>query len=238
MLFIFIMECVIKVVVFGPSPYWRDGFNRVDAVVTVLCTLSVAVQYSIAAAAQGHEDESSWSLSVTMGFLVGVSIRSIRFIRILRFLKPFWRVLATLRSIIPLLARIGAVLGIMLYISAIIGMEAFAGRLSMDDPNVQGSAYGHSAQQSMTFDTFMHSIVVQFALLMVTRSPIMMEGILAAEQSWWPLIFFGVFYVVMVIVATNVLVALILQGYSSRFSREVKRGDGLCEAWEHLCCVA
>jgi len=52
---------------------------------------------------------------------------------------------------------------------------------------------------------------------MVGKSPLFLEAAMAAEDSWWPALYFGAFYVLGVLVLLSTMVALLIQSFMTLF---------------------
>lgn len=171
-------------------------------------------------------------------------LRVLLFMRLARLLRLLYNVrlvrtaLITVAEISPLLWRIVVVLFITMYCLAVVGYEAFAGILRPSNPHVAASSYGVNGQEALNFDSFAQALMVQFAVLVTTQIPVVVEGLMAGTGSWWPLVYMGAVYALLVCVVSNILIALLLQSYGTSHARAQYRQAGYVEIWEHLVARA
>ena len=215
----FALEAVTKLALLGVRRYWGNNWNRLDALVATASVLAVILQAADAT-------RSANILKTT------ILLRAGRFFRILRLLRRSSSVFVAIRQILPLLWRLLCVLCIVLYVFAVVGMEMLAFRLEPGSSHLQQSAYGTRGFWDLNFDSFYGACVTVFSLLVETQSAVLAEGAMAAFDSWWPLLFFVAFTVVVVWVVMNVLVALIVQSFNVHFSDAQRYEAGDREVWQ------
>ncbi len=218
----FAVEAVVKVLLVGFRQYWGNNWNRLDALVAAASMLAVVLQAADAT-------RSANILKTAILLRVG------RFFRILRLLRRSSSVFIAIRQILPLLWRLLCVLCIVLYVFAVVGMEMLAFRMTPGQQHVQHSAYGVRGFWDLNFDSFYNSCITVFSLLVETQSAVLAEGAMAAFDSWWPLLFFVAFTVVVVWLVMNVLVALIVQSFNVHLSDAQRYRAGDREVWS---CIA
>ena len=215
----FAIEALTKLALIGFVRYWGNNWNRLDALVAAASVLAVILQAA----------DATRSANILK---TAILLRAGRFFRILRLLRKSSSVFVAIRQILPLLWRLLCVLCIVLYVFAIVGMEMLAFRLAPTEAHVQDSSYGTRGFWSLNFDSFFGACVTVFSLLVETQSAVLAEGAMAAFDSWWPLLFFVGFTVVVVWLVMNVLVALIVQSFNVHFSDAQRYRAGDREVWQ------
>lgn len=220
------LELAAKLFAVGVKRYWKNIFNKLDLLIMVLSIVSLAVFRA------GNQQETLNRLRI-MFFL-----RLMRTLRLLNRFRGVRVVLRTVGQISPLLWRFLIVLVISMYVLAIVGVEAFTGVLSPSNPAVRASAYGVNGQWALSFDTVTRSAMSVFSILVTTQSPIFIEGLMAGLNSWLPSAYFAAAYFALVVVVSNILIALLLQSYGISSAHMRHRESRYVELWEHVLAVA
>jgi hypothetical protein len=216
---VFLLELIAKLFAFGPKRYWQEWLNRIDVLVILMTTGSFMMSQSFADATR---------------LRIMLFLRLARLLRLMHRVRAVRSIILTVLEISPLFWRIIAVLFVTMYCLAIVGVEAFSGKLNPSDPLVRQSAYGINNQYALNYDTFTRSMMSQFAVLITTQSPVILEGLMAGTRSWWPSLYFAGVYVLIVCVVSNILIALLLQSFGISSAHTNYRQDGFVEIWEHL----
>lgn len=220
------LELAAKLFAVGVKRYWKNIFNKLDLLIMVLSIVSLAVFRA------GDQQETLNRLRI-MFFL-----RLMRTLRLLNRFRGVRVVLRTVGQISPLLWRFLIVLVISMYVLAIVGVEAFTGVLSPSNDAVRASAYGVNGQWALSFDTVTRSAMSVFSILVTTQSPIFIEGLMAGLNSWLPAAYFAAAYFALVVVVSNILIALLLQSYGISSAHMRHREARYVELWEHVLAVA
>lgn len=149
---------------------------------------------------------------------VVTSGRVLRLLRILRLFRSFRQILATLTEILPILFVVTAFLGVVFYVFAILGMDLWAGKLIPDNfvDVITDNPYAINHYWGLNFDTVGRAYITLFVLLVVNNWFIIMEGCIHVS-SQWAVVYFVVFYLVAVIVVTNVALAFLLSVFNLYF---------------------
>jgi Ion transport protein len=227
-------EAVAKVVSFGPKSYIKDGFNRIDLLIIVLSIVSLAV-FDLSTS----DPTSAVSLSnLHQRLRIQFLLRMMRSLRLFNRIPSVRSVLQTIAEISPLLWRFVIVLVCSIYSLAILGIEIFSGVLSRSDPDVVQSSYGLNNQWPLNFNTFTKASMSVFSVLVTTQIPILLEGLMAGTDSWWPTLYIGGSYYLLVCVISNILIALLLQSYGISAASGAYRDSGFVPLYSHLLAKA
>ena len=151
-----------------------------------------------------------------------VVLRSILFIR---FHPSVTSTITTIRLILPMLLRISVVFMSVMYSFVMIGCSLFENSLENNEA-LKSSAYHTFHYDELNFASFWGTFVLLHQCLLGPNFPVFIEAVATAHGSWFlPGLYFGTYYVVVVVFVQNVVVAFILEAYiSQRKKQGVKVG--------------
>jgi hypothetical protein len=160
-----------------------------------------------------YEDMDS---ALSLLYLV-VVLRSTLFIR---FHPEVTSTITTIRLILPMLLRIGVVFMSVMYAFVMIGCSLFENSLVKNDA-LTHSAYHTFHYDELNFASFWSTFVLLHQCLLGPNFPVFIEAVAIAHGSWFlPTLYFGTYYVVVVVFVQNVVVAFILEAYISQRKKQ------------------
>ena len=115
---------------------------------------------------------------------------------------------ANIMRLIPIMTNITLMVLIIIYVYAIIGMELFAGRTT---PTDYVSPY-HD------FNSFFDALLVLFQLLTTSNWHTVMYAY-AAVTGWWATVYFMSFYIIVVVLILNLVIALVLEQFEFLYDK-------------------
>ena len=137
----------------------------------------------------------------------------LRIIRMVKFLIliPIYRLLFdVLMRLHSKLLRILSLLMCVYFFLAFIGVNAFGGKIFLNNKNLVGSAYDSSFYYYYNFNDFPNALVVNFNLQIVNNWNVMFDGVERATSGAARL-YFITFWVIVVIVITNVYISFLIE---------------------------
>ncbi|GAB5359312.1 hypothetical protein AAMO2058_000533700 [Amorphochlora amoebiformis] len=151
----------------------------------------------------------------------GVNVKILRYVLLLRTLRVFsvLFLVPRFRRVISiiwfLLDPFSVVLGLLMLVLAIfasIGVHMFGGFMFENNPNVLQHAptFAENRYWALNFNDFPGAYVVVFQLLIVNNWHVIMDGTVAAVGTKWSRVYFIGFYLVVVLVFLNIVVAVML----------------------------
>jgi Ion transport protein len=208
LLLLYILEVGLKLILWGPIRYVKAStFHRVDLILVAISVIGASLELSNVV-----NDEVGNMLSF---------FRFLRLVRVLRVIPDFGLTVGAFGDIIGVLLQYVTVIGSVYYAFAIVGMIAFAGKLLASNPAVAASSYGVLDYYTLNFDSFAGALVCLLFLMVLNDWPVLMEGVSAAVGNASRLYFF-LFWVITVIVALNVVVAFVIESFSTQKERREK----------------
>ncbi|GMH47608.1 hypothetical protein TL16_g00104 [Triparma laevis f. inornata] len=191
--------------------FWHKFSNQVlFAVMIAILSLYVAAEYIDSVS---YDDMDS---SLSLLYLI-VVLRSTLFIR---FHPEVTSTITTIRLILPMLLRIGVVFMSVMYAFVMIGCSMFENSLVKNDALTQ-SAYHAFHYDELNFASFWSTFVLLHQCLLGPNFPVFIEAVAMAHGSWFlPTLYFGTYYVVVVVFVQNVVVAFILEAYISQRKKQ------------------
>lgn len=202
---LFVLELVLKIGAFGFQVMW--GSSRIFRM-----ELFIAVA-SIGSAIAGALSSGSLLLISSIGFL-----RLIRTLRVLKYMPGFPEMVRAIRDTMPLLIRHMMLTVALWYMLAMLNHGMFAGRLHRSSA-VQNSPYGQQQFWALNFDTPLDAAIVVLHQLVVNNWPVIVDGLSAGYGSSWPRLWFGVMYMLQVLVVLNVVLAFLIESFSTQRAR-------------------
>eukprot|EP00998_Keelungia_sp_KM082_P006750 NODE_2986_length_960_cov_2.649460_g2966_i0.p1 GENE.NODE_2986_length_960_cov_2.649460_g2966_i0~~NODE_2986_length_960_cov_2.649460_g2966_i0.p1 ORF type:complete len:310 (-),score=65.29 NODE_2986_length_960_cov_2.649460_g2966_i0:31-888(-) len=162
--------------------------------------------------------------------MVGNALRPLRFLRLISKVKMF-QVIATCSSqMLPVVGSLLASVAVLFYAYSMIGMATFGGMLptAANKPEYQASTFKANGYEVLNFDTLVNSYIVLFCLMVVNNWHVIMDGWMLATNRV-AVLFFVSFYMLVVLVAANLVVAQLLDLYDNTTSSREALSLSLCE---------
>jgi two pore calcium channel protein len=222
--FMYLVELVTKLVVLGPSAYWRRWRHRFDCVVTVA---SVAAELAVAAGLLSDAIEEAESGAVVRYVVL---VRMLRVARLFTNVQAFASISQAFIELIPAFQRLTTVLFLVMLTFSQVGIAAFGGRVYISNPALVGSNFASANYFANNFNDCASAMVVMFELLIVNNWFVLMNGTIASLPAGaWPRglghLFFISFYIVGVLVILNLVVAYVMEKYEQLMEWEQARRE-------------
>jgi len=136
-------------------------------------------------------------------------------------LTNFFTTPPTMQLILPMLARIGVVFMCVMYAFIMVGTSLFENSL-VDNPILDDTPYSQFHYDDLNFSSFLSTLLLLHQCLLGPNFPVFVEATALANGDWtFPLIYFISYYVIVVVIVQNIVVAFILEAY---ISQRNKRG--------------
>merc|ERR1711924_283830 len=156
-----------------------------------------------------HESERLWRTVVKHVLL----IRTLRLLRLLTAFRRFQEIYVTFGNLLPAFSTLFGMLLALFCFYAQLGVQLFGGAVYRGNPGLSPPAFPDSYYVN-NFNDFASGVVTLFELLVVNNWYVIMDGVVAAvDNNQWARAYFISWYVLAVIVVTNLVVAFILEGF-------------------------
>ena len=179
--------------------------NRFDAVIVLASLVTVALLYI----PNGFDDQRVVQCVV--------ALRLFRLTRLLYRVRQFRVFSTTFVRVLPAAAKLGQLLFCNFFIFGTIGMQIFGGLINNDPESpyyfnrLKGSAFDKDGYYSCNFNDLLSAFGALF-LLMIEFDSETLEGF-DLVTSRWARIYFGIFYIIGVLLTLNIVVAFILDTF-------------------------
>lgn len=220
-LLLFVLEVSLKLTAFGIEEFWRRSVsNQMDLVLLVASIIAESVL--LINSSTGVID-SAVSSSNTAA-VVSVS-RVFRLLRLLRALRAFRKVFTTIGQMVPVLTGVFSVLILMFYSFAMVGIDIWGGQIDKQDleTNHPDNLYVTAAYWGLNFDSLPRAMLCCLTFVVVNNFFVLLDGLSATTSLSIAWAYFAIFYVAVVLIAVNVLVAIIFQAFVFKYRHD----DGL-----------
>lgn len=114
-----------------------------------------------------------------------------------------------------------------IYVVADFGLHIFGGAICLNCKNsdaIANSSYGVLGYYPVNFNDMLSALVTLFLLLQVNNTHVISSGFCAAMNSYLPELFFGLWYIIGVLLLLNVLTAFFLTGFLQYLKSVSDRG--------------
>ena len=222
---LFVLELSMKMFAYGVGDFWRQSVaNKLDL---ILITASVLAEVIVAVdAPTGAVDGAVSELSAGESpASVASASRVFRLLRLLRALRSYRRVFSTVGNMLPVLSGVFALLLLMFYSFGMVGMDVWAGSMAQEDLEEAHpeNPYVAAAWWGLNFDTLPRAMLVCLTFTVVNNFFVMVGGMGAAVSFGAAWAYFTLFYIVIVLIGVNVLIAIIFNAFVWYFRHD----DGL-----------
>ncbi|KAF0709368.1 Aste57867_5958 [Aphanomyces stellatus] len=213
---IYLVEMLLKVLVFGIRDYLHLFRNRFDAVITIICSAVDVYAYI----------PNSFSDHTFVKMLL--MVRCLRLLRILLAIgryDKFRVILATGWAMLPIGKSLLLAMACTMNVFALIGLQLFGGLISpggvATDPLFVNSSYAAAGYAANNFNDIPSAMVTLFELLVVNNWYEIVDGHVRVT-SVWARLFFVTFWLVGVYLTLSLIVASILDAFSREYMAAVE----------------
>eukprot|EP00937_MAST-01D_sp_MAST-1D-sp2_P003304 g3304.t1 len=157
---IYVVELLLKLIVYGWSEYWKKLRNRFDFFV-VLGLMVAEVQMLFSTPNQANQ----WHWIRYM-----LVFRLLRCLRLLVAVRRFNNIFATFLQLIPAFITLFGMLFALMMFYAQVGLHFFGGKLYVGNPLLKGLEYGVNNYYANNFNDLGSAMVTLFQLLVVNQA--------------------------------------------------------------------
>ncbi|EQC25885.1 hypothetical protein, variant [Saprolegnia diclina VS20] len=216
---VYVVEMIVKVLVYGRATYWASLKHRFDAILTIaMATVDIYALSSAYAA----------SRALVQILLVA---RCLRLCRLILNVQRFRVVCLTWLRLLPLCKHLMLFLASVMYLFAAFGMHLFGGRISVQVLEAQcpTSPFTTSGYGANNFNDMASGVVLLFELLVVNNWSALADGFVCVTSQYarW---YFVAYYVASVMVLLNLVVATTLDAFAGEYDAEHKANASPPEA--------
>ncbi|XP_050308824.1 voltage-dependent T-type calcium channel subunit alpha-1G-like isoform X2 [Anthonomus grandis grandis] len=213
---VFAVEMLLKILAEGPFGYISNGFNVFDGVIVVLSAIEIFRNLTN----QDGEVHTDSGLSVLRTF------RLLRILKLVRFMPNLRRQLFVMLRTMDNVAIFFSLLILFIFIFSILGMNIFGCKFcrNKDREDGEGMCLSNSDDDKdrKNFDSLLWSLVTVFQILTQEDWNIVLSNGMARTSHWAALYFvalmtFGNY------VLFNLLVAILVEGFSSERNERRER---------------
>eukprot|EP00762_Andalucia_godoyi_P006102 ANDGO_00385.mRNA.1 Two pore calcium channel protein 1B len=195
-----LLEVSLRIYGYGFKKFWASSWNKFDAIL-IFISLIVIVLKNVNAG-----DDLSLRILVLM--------RSCRCIRVISIFDDYAKILNTLFQVYPALISYGAIQFSCFYVFAMVGMQAFAGLIDKNNVALQADPFGQSDYYPISMNNFQDAMGTLFILQVLNNWDTVTSGYVTVTSKWARL-YFIIFYIVAVIILLNIIMAFIMESFSS-----------------------
>lgn len=150
---------------------------------------------------------------------VAVLIHICRVLRLFWYIGPIRQLFIVMKRLAATYWRLGLLLFIVFYIYATIGEQVFGGMIRQDGGKysklLEGSAFEAADYWALNFNDFLSGMVVLFILMVVNNWMIIADAFWRVTGTAASQIYFVSFFIVVNLIVLNILMALILDCFST-----------------------
>ncbi|KDO26478.1 hypothetical protein SPRG_08281 [Saprolegnia parasitica CBS 223.65] len=216
---IYVVEMILKLLVYGRATYWASLKHRFDAILTIAI-----------AAVDIYALSSSHAASRALVQILLVA-RCLRLCRLILNVQRFRVVCLTWLRLLPLCKHLMLFLASVMYFFAAVGMHLFGGRISVQALQAQcpTSPFTTSKYFANNFNDMASGVVLLFELLVVNNWSSLADGFVCVTSKYarW---YFVAYYVASVMVLLNLVIATTLDAFAGEYDAEHKADASLPEA--------
>jgi len=202
---LYVVEMLLKVVVYGFHNYWRSSQNRFDFVITVTVVVAETLNNTLLNKINVFQNEE-WIRYLLIA-------RLLRLTRLLVLVERYQVMVTTFLKLIPsLMPYLGITFCLMCFFCT-LGIQLFGGIIYDGNPRLPGSAIAENDYFVKNFNDFPSGMVVLFDLLITGNWHVWMDGFQEVTGIWWSQFYFWSFYVLGVLFLFNLVVAFVLEAF-------------------------
>merc|ERR1719296_631405 len=120
-----------------------------------------------------------------------------------------------LTRLLPTYWQLATLLLMVYYFFVTVGEQVFGGLIYTTNPALEGSDFKNGQYWALNFNDFMSGMMTLFCLMVVNNWFIIADGFLRVSGTRWSCVFFVSFFVLVNLVLLNILVALILDCFTT-----------------------
>ncbi|CAG0894816.1 unnamed protein product [Darwinula stevensoni] len=222
---IFALEMLLKLIAFGIFGYLSDGFNVFDGAIVILSLVELWQS------GDGVRQDGSGGGS---GLSVLRTFRLLRILKLVRFLPNLRRQLFVMLRTMDNVAVFFALLILFIFIFSVLGMYLFGGKFCVHAETEEECKCSeiHAPNSPCVcdrknFNTFLWATVTVFMILTQEDWNIVLFNAME-KTSHWAALYFVALMTFGNYVLFNLLVAILVEGFSSeKENREARRGEGM-----------
>ncbi|PIA55387.1 hypothetical protein AQUCO_00800270v1 [Aquilegia coerulea] len=152
--------------------------------------------------------------------------RLLRLIRLLMHVKRYRAFVATFLTLIPSLMPYLGTIFCVLCIYCSLGLQIFGGLVNAGNPKLEGSILDDNDYLLFNFNDYPNGMVTLFNLLVLGNWQVWMEGYKELTGTSWTLVYFISFYVIVVLLLLNLVVAFVLEAFFAEIELEESESGG------------
>jgi hypothetical protein len=204
---LYALEMLLKIVVFGPAPYWANNWHKFDAV----SVFSSAVSLAVLLTGWGQANRN-----LVQFVLLLRSARLFRFMLLGRGSDSVITLYRTMGRLIPQFAVQGLAAFLVFFEFGQLGMAIWGGEIYEGKPELVGSGYASISDYGLygvsNFNTFGNALLLLFEQMIQNNWHVVAD---AHERiSAWPAWFFFIaFNLSTAVVFINILLAFVLDAF-------------------------
>ncbi|XP_054283279.1 voltage-dependent T-type calcium channel subunit alpha-1G-like [Macrosteles quadrilineatus] len=219
---VFACEMLLKVISEGPFGYISNGFNVFDGIIVILSVIELGQTFL-------GEREGSSGLSVLRTF------RLLRILKLVRFMPNLRRQLVVMLRTMDNVAVFFSLLILFIFIFSILGMNLFGCKFCEPNNN------GQQTCDRKNFDSLLWALVTVFQILTQEDwNVVLFNGM--EKTSHWAALYFVALMTFGNYVLFNLLVAILVEGFSSerreREQRELAKAQAAAAARKYSECYS
>ncbi|CAM6101096.1 unnamed protein product [Calypogeia fissa] len=213
---IYLVELVLKVLVYGFNNYWRSGANRFDFFITWIIVIGETLAFALPDGLP-FLNNSEWIRYLLIA-------RLLRLVRVLMQFERFRVKLTTFLNLIPNLLRYLGIIFFLLCIYCSVGVQTFGGLVYEGNPKLIGTSMEEDDYFVHNFNDYPTGMVTLFNLLVMGNWQNWLETYAVLSPAWWAALYFLSFYVIAVLFLLNLIVAFVLEAFFAEIdiAEEVK----------------
>jgi two pore calcium channel protein len=209
---LYVIECGLKMTVFGSRTYFEQAKNVFDFVITVL-----AVMCSVLVYVPNKITDSRVIRMVVMA-------RVLRLLRLLTSSKRFQLIGTISAEILPQAKSVLLILFFLLYFFAVAGTQLYGGMITRDprnplSPLVLNTDFGDNDYWGNNFNDMISAVNVLFNLLVINNWTECESGFEAVTQGKWVRWYFISFHLLGVILVNNLVIAFVINNFMQHFNQ-------------------
>ncbi|XP_057461389.1 two pore calcium channel protein 1A-like [Actinidia eriantha] len=209
---LYVVEMVLKIYVYGFENYWRDGQNRFDFIITLVIVIGETATF-VSPNGVPFLSNGEWIRYLILA-------RMLRLIRLLMHVQRYRAFVATFLTLIPsLMPYLGTIFCVMcIYCS--LGLQIFGGIVNAGNTDLDATDLYDSDYLLFNFNDYPNGMVTLFNLLVTGNWQIWMQSYVDLTGTSWTYAYFISFYLITVLLILNLVLAFILEAFFAEMEME------------------
>ncbi|KAK4577566.1 hypothetical protein RGQ29_027904 [Quercus rubra] len=209
---IYVLEMALKIYSFGFENYWRDGQNRFDFMITWIIVIGETLTF-VAPQGLTFLSNGEWIRYLLL-------IRMLRLIRLLMYVKRYRAFIATFITLIPSLMPYFGTIFCVLCLYCSLGVQIFGGIVNAGNASLDGTDLSDDDYLLFNFNDYPNGMVTLFNLLVMGNWHEWMQSYKELTGTAWSLAYFVSFYLIIVLLLLNLIVAFVLEAFFAEMELE------------------